>query len=103
MCKHAGRWFLATVLVWVGYAAQAATIDKTNNVDNLNLTTSWKGGVMPKVNDVARWGSFVAGPNASGLSAVQLQSLRLNGERVWFQLDAQGYLWKMTGTLLRLR
>jgi autotransporter-associated beta strand protein len=41
--------------------------------------------------------------NASGLSAVQLQSLRLNGARAWFQLDAQGYLWKMTGTVLRLR
>lgn len=43
------------------------------------------------------------GENASGLSTAQLSSLRVNGERAGFQLDAQGYLWKMTGTLLRLR
>jgi autotransporter-associated beta strand protein len=55
--------------VAVGFAAQAATIDKTNNVDNLNLTTSWRGGVTPKVNDIARWGTFVAGPNTVLLGA----------------------------------
>ena len=78
------RWLMAAAAVAVGFAAQAATIDKTNNVDNLNLTTSWRGGVTPKVNDIARWGTFVAGPNTvllgAGLSYQGIQIVNPGGD-----------------------
>lgn len=63
MCKYGKRWILLAGVVFAGCAVQAATIDKTNNVDNLNLTTSWKGGVTPKERDVARWSNVLTGPN----------------------------------------
>ena len=47
----------------------AATIIKTNNTDNLNLTTSWVGGVVPGPLDVAKWDSTVAGANSVALGA----------------------------------
>jgi autotransporter-associated beta strand protein len=47
----------------------AATIDKTNNVDNLNLGTSWKGELAPTANDIAQWSSLVTGPNTVSLGA----------------------------------
>src|SRR4051812_17128725 len=46
------------------HAASAAVIVKDNNVDNLNLTTSWVGGTVPGAADVALWNSTVTGPNS---------------------------------------
>ncbi len=43
------------------------------------------------------------GYDHTALAPSQLSLLRLNGEVAWFRLDAQGYLWKITGTLLRLK
>jgi autotransporter-associated beta strand protein len=59
----------------------------------LNITTS--GAWVPA--------SLRFGTSASGLTQAQLDSIRVNGQRAWLQMDAQGYLWKMTGTLLRLK
>jgi len=64
---------------------------------------TWSGALNVTFTGTWNPAALRFGTNASGLSAAQLQSLRLNGERAWFQLDAQGYLWKMTGTLLRVR
>jgi autotransporter-associated beta strand protein len=47
----------------------AATIIKTNNTDNLNLTTSWIGGVVPGPLDVAKWDTNVTSANAVALGA----------------------------------
>ena len=48
---------------------RAGTIVKNNNTDNLNLTTSWVGGVVPGVFDVANWNSTVTGANSVLLGA----------------------------------
>ena len=69
MRRQLRGWMLAAGVVSVGCAAQAVTIVKTNNVDNLNLTTSWKGGVTPKANDIAQWNNTVTGTNAVLLGA----------------------------------
>ena len=50
-------------------SAMAAEIDKANNSDNLNLTTSWVGGVAPGTNDTATWNNTVTGPNTTVLGA----------------------------------
>jgi len=47
----------------------AATIDKTNNTDYLNLGSSWVGGVVPAAGDIARWSATVTGPNTVSLGA----------------------------------
>jgi len=64
---------------------------------------TWSGPLNVTFTGVWNPASLRFGTSDSGLSDAQLQSLRLNGESAWFQLDAQGYLWKMTGTLLRVR
>ena len=43
------------------------------------------------------------GTGASGLTGDQVHRFSYNGERVWVQVDANGYLWKMSGTLLQLK
>jgi hypothetical protein len=56
---------VAAILAVFGVVAssQAAEITKANNADNLNLTTSWSGGVVPGSGDVARWNSTVSDVN----------------------------------------
>ena len=49
--------------------ARAAVIVKANNTANLNLGTSWVGGVVPGAGDVAAWDSTVTGANATSLGA----------------------------------
>jgi len=50
-------------------SVRAATINKTNNTDDLNLTTSWTGGAVPGTNDIAQWTSVVTGTNSTLLGA----------------------------------
>jgi autotransporter-associated beta strand protein len=51
------------------HTACAAVIGKANNANNLNLTTSWTGGVVPGPTDVASWTSAVSAANATALGA----------------------------------
>jgi len=51
------------------FAAQAATVNKTNNVDNLNLGSSWVGGAVPGGNDTAQWSNTVTSANTVSLGA----------------------------------
>ena len=46
-----------------------SVIVKANNQDNLNLTTSWVGGVVPTSADWAKWDSTVAAANTTVLGA----------------------------------
>jgi|GEM_PF-995168 len=60
--------------VFVGLAgscffASAATVNKTNNVDNLNLGSSWVGGAVPGGNDTAQWSNTVTSANTVSLGA----------------------------------
>ena len=50
-------------------AAQAATINKTNNSTNLNLGSSWVGGTAPGSNDIAQWSNTVTSANTVSLGA----------------------------------
>lgn len=50
-------------------SATAADVVKTNNADNLNLGTSWVGGVVPGAADVAVWNNIVGSPNTTVLGA----------------------------------
>ncbi|HLX94105.1 MAG TPA: autotransporter-associated beta strand repeat-containing protein [Verrucomicrobiae bacterium] len=62
--------FLACLAVLASAAClRAGTIIKTNNTDNLNLTTSWVGGVVPGPLDTARWDSTVTNANTVALGA----------------------------------
>ena len=56
----------------------------------LNITGTWNPTAL-------RFGT-----DATGLTPAQLSSFRVGGHKVWVQQDAQGYLWKLTGSLLRL-
>jgi len=49
--------------------ALGATLTKANNANNLNLTTSWSGGVVPGSGDIALWNSTVTGGNTVSLGA----------------------------------
>lgn len=49
--------------------ASAATINKANNAFDLNLSTSWTGGVVPGTGDVVSWNSSVTGANSVLLGA----------------------------------
>ena len=48
---------LLTPVVSLVSIARGADISKVNNADNLNLTTSWVGGVLPGSGDVAVFGA----------------------------------------------
>ncbi|MBC7783368.1 MAG: autotransporter-associated beta strand repeat-containing protein, partial [Burkholderiales bacterium] len=49
----------------------AADVLKADNADNLELTTSWVGGVAPTTADVAVWDSTVLGANTVALGVPQ--------------------------------
>ncbi|MEX1049347.1 MAG: autotransporter-associated beta strand repeat-containing protein [Akkermansiaceae bacterium] len=67
--------FLAGALVVS--SLPAATIDKADNTDNLNLTTSWTGGVVPGAFDVAQW-TGLAGANSTLLGGnLSLQGITI--------------------------
>jgi len=62
--------FMALLVGFVpATTVSAATITKANNAGNLNLGTSWVGGVVPGMGDVARWTGTVTGPNTVSLGA----------------------------------
>ncbi|MFN3409889.1 MAG: beta strand repeat-containing protein, partial [Limisphaerales bacterium] len=48
---------------------RAADISKADNADNLDLPTSWVGGVVPGNTDTAVWDSTVTGANTTVLDA----------------------------------
>lgn len=51
------------------YTATGPTIVKDNNSDDLNLTTSWVGGVAPGSINSAKWDSTVTSANSTVLGA----------------------------------
>lgn len=59
-------------LLGVGFAGAPkadAQIVKANNADNLNLTTSWVGGVVPGAATIATWDATVTAANSTLLGA----------------------------------
>ncbi|MCX8090150.1 MAG: autotransporter-associated beta strand repeat-containing protein [Verrucomicrobiae bacterium] len=60
---------LWVVPVFVVQTLSAAVIPKANNTDDLNLSSSWVGGVVPGAADFALWDSTVTGPNSTLLGA----------------------------------
>ncbi len=68
--RRSARCLAAALLVlFVAASADAATINKANNTNNLNLTTSWTGGVVPGSTDIALWNSTVLGANSVSLGS----------------------------------
>jgi autotransporter-associated beta strand protein len=60
----------ASIAALLGAAAApqaSAQIVKADNLDNLNLGTSWVGGVAPGATDIATWDATVTGPNSTVL------------------------------------
>ena len=51
------------------YTVAGPSLTKDNNSDNLNLTTSWVGGVVPGFANKAIWDSTVTGANTTVLGA----------------------------------
>ncbi|MEI7909981.1 MAG: autotransporter-associated beta strand repeat-containing protein [Verrucomicrobiota bacterium] len=51
------------------YSAQAATHQKANNPNNLNITASWSDAVLPGPADIAAWSSTVTAANSVLLGA----------------------------------
>lgn len=64
-CLRTGCWHLALLagLCVTAQAGWAATVVKDNNADNLNLPTSWVGGIPPTSADVAQWDNTVTATN----------------------------------------
>ncbi|MEK7951171.1 beta strand repeat-containing protein [Luteolibacter soli] len=65
---YVARTTVATLLATACQTAYAAFIDKADNADNLNLTSSWNGGVVPGSNDLASWFNLT-GANTVSLGA----------------------------------
>src|SRR5436305_13279199 len=69
------RAFVLVLAIFTGLTppltpgADAATRTKANNTNNLNLTTSWTGAVVPGSGDIALWDSNVTGANTVSLGA----------------------------------
>lgn len=63
------RALLAAALVGAPVSAFAATRTKLDNTNDLNLSTSWSGGLVPGALDVASWDSTVAGANSTLLGS----------------------------------
>jgi len=62
----------AAILAFVASVGtiRAADVIKADNVDNLNLGSSWVGGTTPTAADIAVWNSTIlTGPNATVLGA----------------------------------
>jgi autotransporter-associated beta strand protein len=59
----------AGLLVAASPALRAADLSKADNADNLDLPTSWVGGVVPGAADTAVWDSTVSGANTTVLDA----------------------------------
>jgi autotransporter-associated beta strand protein len=49
--------------------SNAAILEKADNSDNLNLTTSWTSGGVPGANDIALWNSTVTGASSTLLGS----------------------------------
>ncbi len=66
-------------LVVLFFPARAIDIVKDNNANNLNLTTSWVGGVAPGSSDVAVWNNTVTTANTTLLGAnTSWQGMRID-------------------------
>src|SRR5205823_7248485 len=61
--------FVVAITLLLASNLRAATRTKVNNTDNLNLTTSWTGAVVPGSGDIALWDSTVTGANTVSLGA----------------------------------
>lgn len=76
-----GRIALATatsLLLGLTPHSWAADFIKANNLDNLNVGTSWVGNAAPGLSDVAVWDNTVPGANSTVLGA----NLSLSGIRI---------------------
>jgi autotransporter-associated beta strand protein len=60
---------LACAALCASNSGLGADITKADNADNLNLTTSWVGGVLPGASDTALWDATVTGASTVGLGA----------------------------------
>ena len=67
-----GVWLLVSACGVFGGSLQAATVTKADNAADLATGTSWVGGNVPRIVDVARWDSTVTGANTVSLGAVNL-------------------------------
>lgn len=56
-------------LITLSGISSAADVIKANNPNDLNLTSSWVGGVVPTAADVAVWDNTVTGAMNAGLGA----------------------------------
>jgi autotransporter-associated beta strand protein len=56
-------------LALIQFTANAATLSKADNTNDLNLATSWSGSVVPGANDIAQWDSTVTAANSTLVGA----------------------------------
>lgn len=68
----ATRRLITTVVIavaWTASTALAGTRVKANNNDNLSLSSSWTGGVVPGGSDIAAWDATVSAASSVSLGA----------------------------------
>ena len=63
------RALLVTAVMSFSHTGFAATRTKLDNTNDLNLSTSWSGGLIPGALDVASWDSAVTGANSTLLGS----------------------------------
>jgi fibronectin-binding autotransporter adhesin len=82
-----------------------SSIDLSDGAGSLAFADSssqtWSGAL----NIEGSWLPYTlrVGTSSSGLTKTQLNSITVDSESVWVQIDNEGYLWKMTGTLIIVR
>jgi autotransporter-associated beta strand protein len=76
--KSTPSLLLGTAILAFAHTATAQDIIKANNTDALNLGTSWVGGSVPGVGNVAVWDSTVTAANSTNLGgATSWQGIRI--------------------------
>jgi autotransporter-associated beta strand protein len=61
--------FWATAMMLSSISIQAADLLKANNTDDLNLGSSWTGGIVPGASDIAVWADAVGAANTTVLGS----------------------------------
>jgi fibronectin-binding autotransporter adhesin len=67
-----GALLVVSAFAVFGSSLRAATVTKADNTDNLNLGSSWVGGVRPAPVDILLWNSTVTGANTVSLGVPNL-------------------------------
>ena len=82
-----------------------STIDLGDGSGSLAFADSSAQTWTGSLDITGNWAPYTlrVGTDASGLTEDQLKSITMDGDSVWVQIDEDGYLWQMNGTVIIVR